>query len=162
MNRKILLLSTMTAVTLAVAALVLEFVAPAGASEARVHVAEASTGAVAEQIERGGALYKTHCSGCHQAEGQGLPGAFPPLARSDYLLADRKRAIETVIIGLSGPVTVNGQDYNALMPPMGHLADEEIADILTYTLNAWGNDGGPVTSEQVAKVRGSAGVTDRA
>ena len=162
MNRKILLLSTMAAVTLGVAAWVLQVVAPARASDARAHVAEASTGTVAEQIERGGALYRTHCSGCHQAAGQGLPGAFPPLAESDYLLADRKRAIETVILGLTGPITVNGQGYNAMMPPMGHLADEEIADTLTYALNAWGNDGGPVTSEQVAKVRSGAGVMDRA
>ncbi|UCC15272.1 MAG: c-type cytochrome, partial [Gammaproteobacteria bacterium] len=162
MIRKILLLSTMAAVTLGVAALVLQVVAPAGASEARVHVAEASTGAVAEQMERGGTLYKTHCAACHQAEGQGLPGAFPPLAKSDYLLADRKRAIETIILGRTGPIKVNGQDYNAVMPPMGYLADEEIADILTYTLNAWGNDGGPVTREQVAQVRSGAGVTDRA
>jgi nitrite reductase (NO-forming)/hydroxylamine reductase len=162
MNRKILLLSTLAAVVMGVAALVLQLTATAKAGEPRVHMAEASAGALAEQMERGGELYKIHCSACHQAEGQGLPGAFPPLAKSDYLLADRARAIETVILGRAGPITVNGQEYNAVMPPMGYLADTEIADVVTYAMNAWGNDGGPVTAEQVASTRTSAGVTDRA
>jgi nitrite reductase (NO-forming) len=101
----------------------------------------------------GEALYKTYCMGCHQAEGQGMPGSFPPLAKSDYLMADPPRAIEIVLNGLNGPIQVNGQNYNGTMPPMGHLKDEEIADILSYVLNSWGNAGSPVTAADVAAVR---------
>jgi mono/diheme cytochrome c family protein len=135
MIRKLFLTSALLAVTLGITTLVVQ-VRAFGAADAEVHKAEAATGAVAEQLARGEGLFKTHCSGCHQANGQGLPGAFPPLAGSDYLLADRRRAIETVIQGKSGPITVNGQEYNGVMPGMGYLADDEVADIITYALNS--------------------------
>jgi nitrite reductase (NO-forming) len=106
-----------------------------------------------QQIQAGGVLYKGTCSVCHQDNGAGLPGVFPPLAKSDYLMADKRRAIEIVLNGLSGPITVNGQPYNSVMPPMSQLNDDEIANILTYTLNSWGNSNGVVTAEEVAKVR---------
>jgi nitrite reductase (NO-forming) len=101
----------------------------------------------------GQSLYQTYCMGCHQAEGQGTPGTFPPLAKSDYLVADTARVIETVLNGLHGPLQVNGQSYNGTMPPMGHLKDEEIAEILTYVRSAWGNAGGPVSAAEVTGVR---------
>jgi nitrite reductase (NO-forming) len=101
----------------------------------------------------GETLYKTHCMGCHQAEGQGMPGMFPPLAKSDYLMADTSRVIETVLNGLNGPLQVNGENYNATMPPMGHLKDEEIADILSYVRSSWGNVANPVSAAEVAAVR---------
>lgn len=106
-----------------------------------------------QQIRAGEALYTGTCSVCHQTNGTGLPGVFPPLANSDYLLEDRTRAMETVINGLSGPITVNGQDYNSVMPPMSQLNDDEIADILTYVLNAWDNGGGQVNPEDVTTIR---------
>ena len=83
----------------------------------------------------------------------GLPDVFPPLAGSDYLLADSKRAIGVVLNGLSGPVTVNGKTFTSVMPPMSQLNDDEVANILTYALNSWGNKGGVVTSKQVQAVR---------
>jgi nitrite reductase (NO-forming) len=101
----------------------------------------------------GETLYKTYCMGCHQAEGQGMPGMFPPLAQSDYLMADASRVIETVLNGLNGPLQVNGENYNATMPPMGHLKDEEIADILSYVRTSWGNAVSPVSAGEVAAVR---------
>lgn len=101
----------------------------------------------------GEALYKTNCMGCHQAEGQGMPGMFPPLANSDYLMADTSRVIEAVLNGLNGPIQVNGENYNATMPPMGHLNDEEIADILSYARSSWGNAANPVSAAEVAVVR---------
>src|SRR5262249_49029667 len=94
----------------------------------------------------GQSVYQTYCIGCHQAEGQGIPGTFPPLAKSDYLMADTSRTIETVLNGRSGPLQVNGQQYDGTMPPMGHLKDEDIADILSYVLNSWGNTGSPVSA----------------
>jgi nitrite reductase (NO-forming) len=98
-------------------------------------------------------LYQTYCMGCHQAEGQGIPGTFPPLAKSDYALADTSRLIETVLNGLHGPIEVNGQQYNGTMPPMGHLKDEEIAAVLSYVRSSWGNTAKPVTAAEVAAVR---------
>jgi nitrite reductase (NO-forming) len=106
-----------------------------------------------QQVKAGEVLFKGTCSACHQDTGAGLPGVFPPLAKSDYLLADRKRAIAVVLNGLSGPVTVNGTAYNSVMPPMSQLNDDEVANILTYALNSWGNDGGVVTGAEVAAVR---------
>jgi len=101
----------------------------------------------------GKTLYQTYCIGCHQAEGQGMPGTFPPLAKSDYLTADEARVIETVLNGLTGPIKVNGENYNGTMPPMGHLKDEEIADILSYVRSSWGNAESPVSAADVAAVR---------
>ena len=78
---------------------------------------------------------------------------FPPLAKSDFLAADPKRAIGVVLHGLTGKVTVNGSEYNSVMPPMNQLNDDEIANILTYVLNSWGNPGGRITTDEVKKVR---------
>lgn len=105
------------------------------------------------QIKAGGILYNGTCSVCHQNNGAGMLGVFPPLADSDYLMADRRRAIEVVLNGLSGPITVNGEDYNSVMPPMSQLNDDEIANILTFVLNSWGNEDGVVSAAEVVKVR---------
>ena len=95
-----------------------------------------------QQVKAGEVLFKGTCSACHQDTGAGIPSVFPPLAKSDFLLADRKRAIGIVLNGLTGPVTVNGANYNAVMPPMSQLNDDEVANILTFALNSWGNSGG--------------------
>jgi nitrite reductase (NO-forming) len=107
-----------------------------------------------EQIEAGKVLYLGTCSTCHQMEGQGIPKVFPPLAKSDYMLADKKRSIEVLLNGLSGKVVVNGQEYNSVMPPMSHMADDELANILSYVRNAFGNAGDVVSVAEVAAVRG--------
>jgi nitrite reductase (NO-forming) len=126
----------------------------AGPAVADAAVASASgTLSKADQIKAGEALFAGTCSTCHQADGKGLEGVFPPLAGSDWLLAAKQRAIGVVVNGLNGPVKVNGKEYNSVMPPMSQLNDDEVANILTYTLNAWGNDGGVVSAEEVAKVR---------
>jgi nitrite reductase (NO-forming) len=115
----------------------------------------ATTGAltVEEQVKAGQALFAGTCSTCHQGNGEGLKGVFPPLAKSDYLAKDKMRAVEAQLHGLTGTVTVNGQAYNSVMPPMTQLTDDEIANITTYVLNTWGNPGGRVTREEVAKRR---------
>jgi nitrite reductase (NO-forming)/hydroxylamine reductase len=102
----------------------------------------------------GARVFAAACLACHQADGKGLPGAFPPLAGSDFLEADPQRAIGIVLHGLTGPVTVNGKEYNSVMPPMTQLSDTEIADVLSYVMSAWGNDFGIVTAADVAAVRG--------
>jgi nitrite reductase (NO-forming) len=108
-----------------------------------------------EQIEAGKVLFLGTCSTCHQMEGQGIPKVFPPLAKSDYLMADKRRAIEVVLNGLSGKVVVNGQEYASVMPPMSHMADDELANILTFVRNAWGNSADAVSAQEVTAVRNS-------
>jgi nitrite reductase (NO-forming) len=106
-----------------------------------------------EQVKAGEALFMGTCSVCHQATGQGLPNVFPPLAKSDYLAADPKRAIGILLHGLTGKVTVNGSEFNSVMPPMNQLNDDEVANILTYVLNSWGNPGGRISAQDVTQVR---------
>ena len=106
-----------------------------------------------QQIEAGSILFKGTCSVCHQESGQGLSNVFPPLAGSDFLKADPQRAIGIVLNGLNGPVTVNGTDFNSVMPPMSQLNDDEIANILTYVMNSWGNSGTAISSAQVKQAR---------
>jgi nitrite reductase (NO-forming) len=116
--------------------------------------AELTGSATKEQrIDAGRVLYNGTCSVCHQQDGEGLAGVFPPLANSDYLMADTRRAMEIVLNGLVGPVTVNGSPFNSVMPPMSQLNDDEIANILTFTLNSWGNEGDAISSDDVAEVR---------
>ncbi|MEQ1850210.1 MAG: copper-containing nitrite reductase [Chthoniobacteraceae bacterium] len=107
-------------------------------------------------MEKGKRVYTQVCFACHQPEGQGLPGVFPPLAKSDWLMADKNRAITSLIKGLSGPITVNGQNYNGVMPP-SMLNDEQVASVLTYVRNAFGNSGDIVTVDEVKKVHAESG-----
>ncbi len=129
-----------------------------GSSEPIAKAAEAAEAGKltkAGQIESGKALFLGTCSTCHQMEGQGIPKVFPPLAKSDYLMADKKRSIEVLLNGLSGKVIVNGQEYASVMPPMSHMADDELANILTYVRNAFGNSGDAVSVQEVTQVRNS-------
>ncbi|MES2125702.1 MAG: copper-containing nitrite reductase [Pseudomonadota bacterium] len=109
-----------------------------------------------DQVGAGKSLFNGTCSVCHQANGAGLPGVFPPLAKSDFLNADPGRAINAVVHGLSGKVKVNGKDYESVMPPMSQLNDDEVANILTYVLNSWDNKGGQVKASDVKAVRARA------
>jgi nitrite reductase (NO-forming) len=107
-----------------------------------------------QQIKAGEVHFNGTCSVCHQANGQGIEGVFPPLAGSDLLAATPQRAISIALNGLSGPLTVNGKTYNSVMPPMSQLNDDEIANILTYVTHAWGNQGtGAFTAAEIRAVR---------
>jgi len=106
----------------------------------------------AERIVAGKIVYTRVCMACHQASGEGIPMAFPPLAKSDYLNADATRAIGTVIHGMVGKVTVNGNEFNSIMPQLG-LSDEQIANALTYVYNSWENNGTEVTPAMVDAAR---------
>ncbi|MBU2905248.1 nitrite reductase, copper-containing [Arenibacter algicola] len=105
-----------------------------------------------EKMEFGKATYMQTCFACHQAEGQGIANAFPPLAKSDYLNADVNRAIDIVLHGKTGEITVNGQKYNSVMTAQT-LSDEEVANVLTYVYNSWGNSKKDVTPAMVKSVR---------
>ena len=108
---------------------------------------------VDEQVAAGKDLFNGTCATCHQPNGEGMPGVFPPLAKSDYIAADRKRLTSVMLHGLQGPVTVNGKEYNSIMPPMSQLTDDEVAQLATYVLNSWGNPGGHVTKAEAAEAR---------
>jgi nitrite reductase (NO-forming) len=108
-----------------------------------------------DQIKAGGLLFNGTCSVCHQPNGAGLPNVFPPLAKSDFLMADKERSIDIVLNGRTGKVTVNGAEYNSVMPPMSQHTDDEVANILTFVRNSWGNQGEAVSKDEVAKRRGA-------
>ena len=97
-------------------------------------------------------VYFKTCVACHQAEGEGLIGTFPPLADSDYMLENIDRAISQVINGSNEEMTVNGEIYNGIMPAQ-ILTDQEVTDVMNYVLNSWGNDGGEVSLKQVKKAK---------
>ncbi len=107
---------------------------------------------MAERILFGQRVYEQNCMACHQSQGQGITGAFPPLAGSDYLLSEPKRAINVLLKGLSEEISVNGVVYNGVMPAV-RLSDEQIANVLTYVLNSWNNNGGEILPSNVSEVR---------
>jgi nitrite reductase (NO-forming) len=111
-----------------------------------------------DALARGQTVYMQVCFACHQPTGLGLPGMFPPLAGSDWVAAKKPdRMIRMVLHGLTGPVTINGKPFATpapLMPPQGAaLSDTQIADVLTYVRDAYGNKASAVTPEQVAAIR---------
>lgn len=95
-----------------------------------------------QYVVKGGELYNTYCSACHQATGEGLASLYPPLKQSDFLLEDLARAACIIKNGQTGSITVNGETYNSMMPGLGQLTDLEIAEIVTYISNSWGNEKG--------------------
>ncbi len=103
-------------------------------------------------VARGREVYVAYCLSCHMDEGQGIEGVYPPLAKSDYLMADKKRSIEQVLNGVSGEITVKGVTYNGMMTGFD-LSDEEVSDVLNYIRNTWGNKGEAVKPEEVKAVR---------
>jgi nitrite reductase (NO-forming) len=105
-----------------------------------------------EMMKFGKATYMQTCFACHQGEGQGIPNAFPPLAKADYLNADVNRAIDIVLYGKTGEITVNGQKYNSVMTRQD-LNDDEVANVLTYIYNSWGNSKKQVTPAMVKSRR---------
>jgi mono/diheme cytochrome c family protein len=105
-----------------------------------------------QSAEKGKGVYDKVCVACHQPAGQGIPGAFPPLAKSDYLNADVNRAIKGVVKGLTGPITVNGKKFNSAMPAQA-LSDQQIADAMTYVYASWGNSKKVITPAMVKAQR---------
>ncbi|MCB9786925.1 MAG: nitrite reductase, copper-containing [Deltaproteobacteria bacterium] len=106
----------------------------------------------AERIALGEVVYGRVCAACHQPNGEGIPSAFPPLAKSDFLRDNRELALRVVTHGLSGPIIVNGAKYDSVMPKLD-LSDEDTANALTYVMNSWGNDFGEATPAEVAAAR---------
>ena len=105
-----------------------------------------------QSIADGKAIFGRTCLACHQSEGQGIKGVFPPLAKSDFLNNNKEKAIDAVLFGLKGEITVNGEKYNSVMPGQA-LSDQEVADVLNYVYNNWDNNKTFVTPINVRERR---------
>jgi len=112
----------------------------------------AQVNALQQSMTRGESIYSANCSSCHMPTGEGLGGAFPPLANSNWL-KNQKQIIGVLIKGLEGEIKVNDEVYNAVMPPFNHLSDQEIADVLNFVSNSWGNKQPMIKQEQVKTER---------
>lgn len=105
-----------------------------------------------KSMTRGKTVYTDFCISCHLPNGKGVPRAFPPLANSDYLMNNRMESIKAIKFGQSGEIVVNGQTYNSVMSPLG-LENDEIADVMNYITNSWGNSNEKlITEDEVSKI----------
>ncbi|HKZ67592.1 MAG TPA: cytochrome c [Chitinophagaceae bacterium] len=109
---------------------------------------------LAESIKRGKEAYTTYCMSCHMEDGKGTPDINPPLAKADYIKKPAKILINIILEGQSEEITVNKKKYNIPMPPQPYLTDEQVADVLNYVRNTWGNKiAGTITPAQVKALR---------
>lgn len=120
---------------------------------AKPAAAKHTTGAGTAQIARGKVLYKQYCISCHQENGTGVPRMNPPLVKTEYVLGDKTRLIGILLNGLNEDVEINGEYYSNPMPSQAALKDQEIADILSYVRNSFGNKTSTVSAAEVTAVR---------
>ena len=104
---------------------------------------------------RGAEVYTQFCSTCHQAQGGGVPGEFPPLANSAWVGGDKTRLIRSVLHGMQGPINIDGKQYDEVMPGHGFLGDKDLAALLTFVRNSFGNSADPVHESEILLVRSS-------
>ncbi|MGI9543190.1 MAG: c-type cytochrome [Cyclobacteriaceae bacterium] len=97
-------------------------------------------------------LYVKHCANCHQEDGRGLGTLYPPLAQSDFIKADVDRTICLIRYGIEGPIIVNGLQYNMVMPENSSLTPLQIAEIITFITNSWGDNKGLISVNEVEKI----------
>ncbi len=106
------------------------------------------------QMEKGKGVFMQTCFVCHQLNGEGIPNQIPPLAKSDFFAnMNNEEAIRNVLAGRTGEVVVNGKKYNGVMTPLNYLTDDQVANVLTYVRNSFGNQGAPVNPDEVKRVR---------
>jgi mono/diheme cytochrome c family protein len=106
-----------------------------------------------QSIKRGEAVYIDFCKRCHMPNGKGVGTTYPPLAGSNWLEEKRKESIHSVKYGLNGEIQVNGKTYNNVMTPLG-LSDDEVADVMNYVMNSWGNTQDTmVTEDEVSAIK---------
>jgi mono/diheme cytochrome c family protein len=104
--------------------------------------------------EEGKDIYQKYCLSCHQVDGNGVPGMFPPLQKSDWVSGDKKRIILVVLNGIKGNIIVNDETYSQVMPKQDNLTDEQIARVLTFIRNNFGNKADSVYPHEVLSLRG--------
>ena len=105
-----------------------------------------------QSMKRGEEVYNQYCASCHMPNGEGEEIICPPLAKTTYL-KDQKRAIGIVLNGQEGEITVNGKQYDVPMAAMDNLTDREVADVLNYVSNSWGNKYPMIKAAQVKAER---------
>lgn len=110
--------------------------------------------------EAGELVYKKYCLACHQDNGSGVPGMYPPLIKTSWVQGDKTRLIGILLNGLEGKIEVNGQVYHTAMPPHQYLTDQQIADVLTYVRISYGNEADAVLPEEVASARNQSQPTN--
>lgn len=103
--------------------------------------------------DAGKEVYMKYCLACHQADGSGVPGLYPTLQKTDWVEGDKTRLINLMLKGQQGEITVNGQVFKGVMPAHPYLSDEQIADVLTYIRQNYGNKADPVTPAEVMRMR---------
>lgn len=108
---------------------------------------------VQESIKRGKLVYETYCLPCHQADGGGVPRMNPPLVKTSYVLGDKKRLIGIVLNGMDEPLEIDGETFTNIMAPHDFLKDQEIADVLTFVRNSFGNKASAVLPGEVKTAR---------
>lgn len=119
------------------------------------------TGCASEPAPGSGAdIFAKYCATCHQADGAGVEGAFPPLRQTEWTEGDKGRLVRLVLYGMQGPIEIGGTDYNNVMTPHGFLTDEQVAAVLTFVRSNFGNDADAVTADEVARVRAAEGDRD--
>jgi mono/diheme cytochrome c family protein len=106
-------------------------------------------------MDIGKKLYGNNCATCHQASGEGAAGQWPPLVGSEWVAGSKERLADIMLAGVSGPITVKGATFSALVMPgwAGNFTDEKLADIMTFVRASWGNTAGAVKPEEVAAAR---------
>ena len=105
-----------------------------------------------QKIKNGKEVYVRYCQSCHMEKGEGVEGLYPPLAKTSYIKSSKK-IIDIILYGQLGEVTVNGKKYNTDMPAQAYLTDDQIADVLTFVRNSWGNKYTAITPVQVKAQR---------
>jgi mono/diheme cytochrome c family protein len=110
-----------------------------------------------DPIRRGQTIFRNNCAQCHQASGAGVPGVYPPLAGTPWVVGKEDRLIKILLHGLVGPIEVLGNTYNGAMPAIGSMRDRDIAAVATFIRQEWGNEASPIEESQVAAVRASVG-----
>lgn len=106
-----------------------------------------------QKMEAGKTVYNSYCIACHQQDGSGVPGAFPPLIETEWVNGEKDTLISIVLNGLQGPIEVNGEQYNNIMTPHNFLSDDEVAAVLTYVRKSFGNNSSEVSAEEVTALR---------
>jgi mono/diheme cytochrome c family protein len=113
---------------------------------------------VPERFITGRDFYMKACIECHQAAGSGVPLTFPPLAGSEWVMGDRDTLLRIILCGLTGPIEVNGVEFNGVMPGHSHVSDEEIASIASFVRFTFGGiEERPITPEEVKTLRPEVG-----
>ena len=133
--------------------LLLPFAATAQKKKSTPKEAAPAGNSLQQSIDRGKTVYGTYCLSCHQADGSGVPNLNPPLIQNQWVLGPKNVLIELALKGSRGKVEIDGETFHNSMPPMAHLTDQQIADVITYVRNSFGNKASRVAPAEVKVLR---------